>query len=287
MKMLHPAVLALFLFMPAAALAAGFEGLPNPVYLLAPAVADENGNRRPPEKLWPQLTVEKLEHVERSKDCLANYLKFTVYYPQGLGNQAVDLEIENQMKARLDEDIELMRDDGFCDRESCGGMSCGAWEDTRTFSLYSPSADFISLLFQEYSFTGGAHGNINYENMNFNLRTGQRLTLTDFFPDPDRSVPLYWAYVYEQWCRQSEYKYPPHYQDLQPCGREDGPGETNNFAGARTIDDLGRLILTPTGASLILEPYESGSYASGTAVVDLPRAELLRMGASPAIWGQN
>jgi hypothetical protein len=44
------------------------------------------------------------------------------------------------------------------------------------------------------------------------------------------------------------------------------------------------LIFTSLGATLLLGPYESGSFASGSQALDLPKEALLEMGANPAIW---
>jgi len=278
--------LALLLWAPAASLGAQSGQLPDPVYLLTPGFSDEPGNRLPPRSLWPDLTVKKLEHTEKSPDCPDNYLRFTLYYPQGLGHPEVDRLVEKAVTERFEEDLATMRDNGFCDRDSCGALSCGAWEDNQAFAVYSPSPGYVSVFLNENSFTGGAHGNINYHSLNFNLQSGKPLTLTDLFPEPERSVPLYWTYIYKSWCLHSEYKFPLHSQDFQPCGVEDGSEGGDSYPNAEEIEDLGRLIFTPAGLSLILEPYESGSYASGTAVVDIPLEELVKMGASLSIWGR-
>lgn len=252
----------------------------------APGLITEEGNRLPLPALMPQMVSKTISHDEASPDCANNILKISIYYPKGTGNAAIDQEIEKAVTDAFNSQINEIKTDGFCDKEFCGTVSCEEWPVNRSFAVYAPSTGYISVLFNEVSFTGGAHGNSVFEVMNFDLKTGKRVTLADLFPDAEKSVPLYWDYVYGAWCSENGYKFPLHYQPAEgDCMAED-PDNPRNYEGVKTIDDLGRLVFTNKGATIVLGPYESGSYATGERYLDIPKDELLKMGASAKIWEQ-
>lgn len=229
----------------------------------------------------PGVGPRTIKHMETAPDCPGNSLTIAIHYPQGLGpdiDRLVEQTARDEMAARLAE----VKDGGFCEADICGGLSCGAWTADETFAAHSPSPGYLSILFTEYSYTGGAHPNTEHRALNFRP-DGRPMELRDLFPEPDKSVPRYWDIVYAKWCAEHPYKFPLHYSALQECGT-DSPDNPNTFAGAETLDDLGRLAFTPFGATMVLGPYESGSYATGTVLLDLPKEDLIGIGADPAIW---
>ena len=233
----------------------------------------------------PGVSLRTIKNQETAPDCSVNSLTVTLHYPQGLSAD-IDQLIEKRAKDKLAAEIAEIKDGGFCDKDMCGGLSCGAWSADETFAAHSPSPGFLSILFTEFSYTGGAHPNTEYRVMNFKP-VGQptelrAMELKDLFPDPEKSVPLYWEYVYAKWCAKFPYKFPLHYAGGD-CGT-DSPDYPNTYEGAKTLDDLGRLVFTPLGATMVLGPYESGSYASGTVMLDIRKEQLIAMGANPAIW---
>ena len=250
----------------------------------APGERDRNGNRLPPKEALLELEARKATHTEKSPICADNILVHTFYYPQGTGRQSVDLGIKNMVVAEMNKNAAEIKKEGFCAESECGEESCGRWPVTQTFSVHLPSPDYISVLFEESGFTGGAHSNTVFTALNFNLKTGRELTLAEVFPDPKRSLPLYWDYVYAKWCAENDYKFPLHHDSMELCEGGENPDNPNLYQGAESLDDLGRLVFSPLGATLVLGPYESGSFAAGTRTLDLPLAELLKIGASPLIW---
>lgn len=234
------------------------------------------------------VVPETFKYQEKSPDCPANSMTFTFHYPKGLqakGNGRVDNEVSGSVQSELVEAINEFKEGGACGKDICGGASCGEWISEKTFAVHTPSSGYLSILFTEFSDTGGAHPNTEYRVMNFRP-DGENLTLEDVFSDPAKSVPLYWDYVYAKWCAEHPDKFPLHYATMQDCGT-DSPDNPNTYEGAKTLDDLGRLVFTSFGATLVLGPYESGSYASGTVMLDLPKEDLIKMGADPAVWGSK
>jgi hypothetical protein len=230
----------------------------------------------------PGLAVRHLSHRASGPECPENVLKLDFFYPQGFGRP----EIDEAVAAVITAEFEERRDDDgpFCDRELCGSASCGLWPVEKTFAVYTPSSDFVSILFTEESYTGGAHGNLDFDVMNFSLKNDRPMVLTDLFPRPEESVPSYWGQIYAEWCRTRGVNFPLHFKTEEKCR----PGEVlqppDEFKEAGDLEALGRLIFTPLGATLLLGPYESGSYASGTQALDLTKEALLEIGGNPALW---
>ena len=249
----------------------------------APGIITEEGNRLPLESVRPGLTTKIMSHTAISDNCDANVLKISIYYPQNTGNEKVDQELEKAVKSTFDTQTAEVTT-FFCDKEFCGTASCDEWSSDRSFAVYAPSSDYLSVLFHEASFTGGAHGNSIFEVMNFNLKTSEKITLKDIFPDTDSSVEQYWNYVYAKWCAENGYKFPLHFSPVEGGCNTDDPENPRNYDGAKTLDDLGRLVFTPKGVTLVLGPYESGSYVTGDQYLDIPKEDMIKMGASPVFW---
>lgn len=249
-----------------------------------PANVDAEGNRIPPA--LSGVTAKKIQRQLTDSKCKSNYQDFVYYYPQGLGSLVLDAEIERLANQKLSRDVEERRKGGFCRQDLCGSASCGAWGTSRIFEIYKPSANYVSILYSDYSETGGAHPATVYDGVTYNLATGQPMTIMELFPQPQQSVPKYWEMIYQRWCENAGYKFPLHYQKSEPCDQPDNQSNPNTFAWASSLADLGRLVFTPHGVSMVLGPYESDSNASGTVVMDFSRDEMIAIGASPAVWGQ-
>lgn len=248
------------------------------------AQEEEEGGRLPAPADLPGLTTQTLDQREVSGTCPANILTLTLQYPQGLGLPDLDQALAGQAADQMKDELADLKD-ALCDGELCGGAACGEWFWKREFSVYAPSAGYRSLLFIESSYLGGAHGSLDYEARTYGP-DGRLLTLTDVFPNPAQSAPRYWAYVYAQWCAAHNTRFPLHMEVGEASECRPGDLGSEKAPEVKELADLGRLVFTPEGATLVLGPYESGSYASGTMTLDLPKAELIKMGAAPRIWGQ-
>jgi len=251
---------------------------------LSPANEDDDGNRFPLN--WPTLTAKRLQRQLTSPSCSANYQNFVFFYPQGFGNAALDGEIERAVTDSFSQAVEERRQNGFCGQTDCGSDSCRGWNLTRTFEVHRPSANYVSILYTDYSDTGGVQPGTAYEAANYDLSTGQPMSLLGLFAQPQESAPKYWEMVYKRWCENASVKFPLHYQNPEPCGAPDSLTNPNTYSWASTLSDLGRLIFTPQGACLVIGPDESGPRIYRTVVMDFDKTELIAVGASPSVWGQ-
>ena len=232
----------------------------------------------------PDLTVRHLSHRAAGPECPRNVLNLDFFYPQGFGRPGIDEAVAGAITSEFEERRDEGRDQFFCGRELCGSASCGLWAMEKTFAVYNSSPRFVSVLFTEESYTGGAHGNLDFSVLNFDLENDRPMTLTDLFPSPEKSLPAYWGHVYAEWCRNRGVNFPLHFKTEEKCQPEESLQTPDEFQEAGQLEDLGRLIFTSLGATLLLGPYESGSYASGSQALDLPKEMLMEIGANPAIW---
>lgn len=104
----------------------------------------------------------------------------------------------------------------------------------------------VSLLFQGYSYTGGAHGNSYFSSMAYDSKSGQPLELTDVLKDTSNLPSLVKEALY------SNYGTDEFYGDLDL---------TTYFTGTETPITW---TLDYSGITFYFNPYEIGPYSSGS-----------------------
>ena len=130
------------------------------------------------------------------------------------------------------------------------------WDLTGLFELSRPSEDVVSVTFSVYSYTGGAHGNLEITCLNYDLRTGRRLDLADLFKDPEKALQLMSAWSQKELARSLG-------EDTDEDMIRDGVApDLRNFAN---------LTLTPQGLRIEFQPYQVAPWAAGPQRVDLWR----------------
>ena len=145
------------------------------------------------------------------------------------------------------------------------------WDLTGLFELTRPSEGVVSVTFSVYSYTGGAHGNLEITCLNYDLRTGRRLDLADLFKDPEKALQLMSAWSQKELARSLG-------EDTDEDMIRDGVApDLRNFAN---------LTLTPQGLRIEFQPYQVAPWAAGPQRVDMPLAELAAAGPEARIWPQ-
>lgn len=163
---------------------------------------------------------------------------------------------------------DILSSDGPDDRSAISYSS----DSSAALSLNSPN--LISIRFDGYDYTGGAHGNPFLAGLNINVETGKALTLKDLFKSDqlqnviakERRILLsdeQGGYLYEE--TNAEYekylKLP-----LQPAAKqEELYGNDSNF------------YLTDSGIVLYHTAYEIAAYAAGQFETFIPYSDLKDM----------
>ena len=130
-----------------------------------------------------------------------------------------------------------------------------------TYTLSSPSQDFVSILFRQDMTGAAAHSNWTYSAITFNRRTGRDISLNELFPGK-ASIAA----------------------ELTPLIKKSLQGKGNDLSENDLDLDMKRIVLTSEGMRIVYAPYEIASYSEGEFLVDLPREELIKLGADKSIW---
>jgi len=162
------------------------------------------------------------------------------------------------------------------DSTSMDGMPIRPWEMFIRFRTAMGTDVFTSILAEGYEYTGGAHGMPYYEAFNFDMATGRRLTLADFFPDSTALQPIS-AYVREDLSTRL----------MDAMGLDTPQSEAEQEAQARQEEWIAEgttperanfetFFLVPSengraaGITFVLSPYQVAPYAAGTQEVFVP-----------------
>lgn len=109
----------------------------------------------------------------------------------------------------------------------------------------------LSAYFDQYEFTGGAHGNTLRSSVTWNLNTGRILSMSDLCnPQVVLGEILELARIQ---AKENPYLYFENYEELI----------ISNF-------NEEHFYLTPNGISVFYQQYEIGPYASGIIVFEIP-----------------
>ena len=129
----------------------------------------------------------------------------------------------------------------------------------------------MSITFEIWNYTGGAHGNLDIMTLNYSLITGQRLGLVDLFETPETALNLMSA-----WSRQE-------------LARRFGAGRPAQMLKDGTeplVENFSSLTLTPEGICINFQPYQVAPWAAGVQKVNMPLEELLQARPLLALWGR-
>ena len=137
-----------------------------------------------------------------------------------------------------------------------------------------PSPRVASILWNIWSFTGGAHGMLDIVANNYDRSTGYPLLLEDLFVHPPLPVLHF---------RNASRRAPAP----PPPGSEDGAGIPDEMlmAGTEPVEDNFRtFIVIPSGIRLHFQPYQVAPWAAGPQTVDVSLDELQAAKPNPEFW---
>lgn len=190
----------------------------------------------------------------------------SIYYPS-FGKEEADSALKKFAESEADDFARDARE--LADAAGERPSSYGRWELATTFSLEKPNPDVASITFSTYAYTGGSHGNLVIECLNYDLNTGKRLALADLFRDPARAIAI-----------MSEISAPRLREELGEDAEEDmiasgtAPEEANFTA----------LSLNPKGLFVEFQPYQVGPWSIGPQRVEISLSQLAPAGPNQLIW---
>lgn len=236
-----------------------------------PAMAEENQNMAAngtneeqaatfEQAQYPDVTNH---HLERGGDGRPS---ISLYYP-AFGNDKVDAAMAafaESQAADYEDDVREFDKPGEEKPDSYD-----MWDMNGIFTLARPNPDVVSVTFNIYSYSGGAHGNLFIRCLNYDLRTGAELGLNALFESPEKALALL-AELTNKKLRQDLG------DDVEEEMLQSGTApEPTNFAN---------LSLRPDGLVVEFQPYQVGPWSIGPQHVTVSLAELADAGPKPEIW---
>lgn len=191
-----------------------------------------------------------------------------IYYPQ-INNAKIDTafrEFAQKLASGYEEDA---KDAASIEEEK--PSSYGMWEMTGFFTVEKPSANFISVTFNIYSYTGGAHGDIAITVMNYDLRDGNIVTFNDLFGKPEKALELLSALSIEK---------------LRKSLGDDVEEEMLLDGASPKPENFANLSLLPDGVAVEFQPYQVGPWSIGQQHVEISLRELEEAAPSKTVWPQ-
>lgn len=127
-----------------------------------------------------------------------------------------------------------------------------------------PSTRVVSILWNVWSFTGGAHGLLDIVANNYDRSTGFPVLLEDLFVDPQLAVLQFSKAARRQLAEKDD-------------AAEDGAGLPDEMllAGTEPVEEnFKTFIVTPNGIRIHFQPYQVAPWAAGPQSVDVSLDEL-------------
>ncbi len=128
----------------------------------------------------------------------------------------------------------------------------------RELTLGRSDARIISFIYDDFYYLGGAHGSTLVSAENYDVKTGEKLTLSDL--SDDKQKLLDYALSYLLWLAEK-----PGFLDSFPWADGDS---------LKAIIEDGLWYLSPTGLVFICNEYSIGPYAAGMTFLEIPNNDL-------------
>lgn len=221
------------------------------------SVSEKSGPEQP---LYPGVINRKL--VKGGND----QPSVEMYYPF-FDNPAVDESVKafvDKLAKEYEKEIQDAVEPGE-ERPSSYGM----WEMTGFYTLEKPCPDIVSITFNIYSYSGGAHGNLVINCLNYNLKSGKQLDFADLFKDPEKALLI-----------MSEYSAKKLKTDLG----EDADDEMIQSGTTADINNFSNLSLVPQGLFIEFQPYQVGPWSIGAQRIEMTLETLAAAGPESDIW---
>ncbi|MBD5642061.1 MAG: DUF3298 and DUF4163 domain-containing protein [Desulfovibrio sp.] len=202
-------------------------------------------------------------HIERGGN---GEPAISIYYPE-IGNDKVDEAVKKYAESVADGYQKETSETWSEDEEKPD--SFGNWEESGFFTIERPGPNVISITFNIYTYTGGAHGMVAVVVQNYDLKTGKRLDLADLFEKPEVALEIL-ARISRERLRQSLGD--ETVEDMLQSGTEP------------VADNFLALALTPAGVTVEFQPYQVGPWSIGQQRVEISLADLQPAGPRPFVW---
>lgn len=192
--------------------------------------------------------------------------KASIYYPS-FGNEKADKTMRDFAQTMADA---YEKDAAEC--YTAGDekpASFDMWELTGLYSLEKPDKDIVSVTFNIYSYTGGAHGNIYIHCINYDLKAEKELELSDLFSNQEKALQILSSISI---------------QKLKKELGDEADEEMIQAGASPEMNNFLNLSLNSKGLFVEFQPYQVGPWSIGTQRIEILLDDLLAAGPNPAVW---
>gem|GEM_PF-1291202 len=139
-----------------------------------------------------------------------------------------------------------------------------------TYEVTRASARAVTVTFSIWTYTGGAHGNLDIITLSYDMASGARLAPEDIFADTEGALALLASYCYEA---------------LAEALGDDRAEDMLRSGTSPDADNYASLALTPEGVRVHFPPYQVAPWSAGPQLVDVPLGVLIDAGPRLELWG--
>lgn len=221
-----------------------------------------------PEKDARQAKREAADEGLLQRQGRQNVPDITITYPV-LGHAAVDEDVRRWVNSIADTFEEEMSSLFQRSEELGEPLDMSRYALHGSYSVLRPSQEAASLVFEIWTYTGGAHGNLDIITLNYSLITGQRLNFVDIFEDVDKALSLL-----------SE-------SSRKVLSRRLAGGRMDQWildGTTQEVDNFSSIGLTAQGVRVYFQPYQVAAWAAGAQEVDIPLDDLLPAKPFLKLW---
>ncbi|SFQ29058.1 S-layer homology domain-containing protein [Salibacterium halotolerans] len=175
-----------------------------------------------------------------------------VYYPK-VNGLSVDVEetINQTFEEQAEQAAERRREVVRLSEQEPDKHLAEAYEYRQDYRVENNSGDYLSVVFESYEFTGGAHGMSHQTAYTFDPGTGERVQLQDLF-----DAETNYAVVFNERIRSGA---PDNGESFELIV---------DFEGVDPATD--QFYVTEEGPAVYFQPYEIGPYAAGIPTYTVP-----------------
>lgn len=149
-----------------------------------------------------------------------------------------------------------------------------AYELLGKYSVSRPSAAAVSISYEIWTYTGGAHGNLDIITLNYDTEHGEQLTLDHIFNDVEQALELMSTYCYTVLAAELAAELGPE-NSIHMLKSGTSP-DTENFAA---------ISLHPQGIVVHFQPYQVAPWSAGPQKVTMSLADIADAKPQLELWG--
>lgn len=190
-------------------------------------------------------------------------MKISMNYPE-LGLPLVDTQIAQWATNVVDNFQENIT------RES-SPEDTTKYEFEGKFTVSRPSAAAVSITYELWTYTGGAHGNLDIITLNYDTATGTALDLEHIFRDVEQALELMSTYCYTV---------------LSAEISEESTGDMLKSGTSPDNENFSALTLLPTGIIVHFQPYQVAPWSAGPQKVSMSLEDLADARPMLELWGK-